>query len=363
MATPEPMGDFMVIRKYPIGSLAFALLTAMFSHGADVAMAQTRTLAEIASYQGSDRTQRLIDGAKQEGTFTLYSSTAPEDMNPVIDAFKQRYGIEVQFWRSSSDNLLQRAIAENRAGRCLVDAFTSVAAELEALQREKLLYAIKTPLAADLMPQAIRPHGEWITTRLNIFSAAYNTNLVKKDEVPKSYDDLKDPKWKGRLAIEVGDSDWFSAIVPKMGKDKALKLFSEIALTNGFSYRKGHTLLANLVAAGEVPLALTTYNYKPEQLKKAGAPIEPLYLSPLIALPNGAAVSRCATHPNAAVLFYDFMVGEAQEILAKRDFVPTNRKLRTLPEDMELTFVDPAELLDHSDMWTELWEKTILRPQ
>jgi iron(III) transport system substrate-binding protein len=148
-----------------------------------------------------------------------------------------------------------------------------------------------------------------------------------------------------------------------MGQEKALKLFKEIATTNGFSYRKGHTLLANLVAAGEVPLALTTYNYKPEQLKKAGAPIEPLYLSPVIALPNGAAVSRCATHPNAAVLFYDFMVGEAQEILAKRDFVATNPKLKTMPEGMELTFVDPAELMDNYDKWSGLWEKTVVRPQ
>ncbi len=352
-----------MIRKNLLRRFAFASLLTTLPLGAAPAFAQTRTLAEIASYQGADRTERLIEGAKKEGTFTLYSSTAPEDMNPVIDAFKKKYGIDVQFWRSSSDNIVQRAVAENRAGRCLVDAFTSVAAELEALQREKLLYAVKTPLTAELMPQSLRPHGEWIATRLNIFAAAYNTNLIKKEEVPKSYEDLKDPKWKGRLGIEVGDSDWFSAIVPKMGQEKALKLFKEIALTNGFSYRKGHTLLANLVAAGEVPLALTTYNYKPEQLKKAGAPIEPLYLSPLIALPNGAAVSRCAAHPNAAVLFYDFMVGEAQEILAKRDFVPTNLKLRTLPAGMELTFVDPAELLDHSEMWTELWEKTILRPQ
>jgi iron(III) transport system substrate-binding protein len=326
-------------------------------------LARAQTIAEVAAYQGADRTARLIEGAKKEGTFTLYSSTAPEDMNPVIDAFKKKYGVDVQFWRSSSDGVVQRSVAENRAGRCLVDAFTSVAAELEALHREKLLQAVKTPLSADLMPQAIRPHGEWIATRLNIFAAAYNTNLVKKEEVPKSYEDLKDPRWKGRLAIEAGDSDWFSAIVPKMGQEKALNLFKEIALTNGFSYRKGHTLMANLVAAGEVPLALTTYNYKPEQLKKAGAPIEPLYLEPAIALPNGAAVSRCASHPYAAVLFYDFMVGEAQEILAKRDFVATNPKLKTVPQGLELTFVDPSALIDNYEMWNDLWDKTILKPK
>jgi iron(III) transport system substrate-binding protein len=340
-----------------------AVSLALLPLGVAPVFAQTRTLAEIVAHQGADRMERLIEGAKKEGTFLLYSSTTPEDMNPVIDAFKKKYGIDVQFWRSSSDNLRQRAVQENRAGRCLVDAFTSVAAELEALHREQLLQAVKTPLPADLMPQALQSHGEWIATRLNIFSLAYNTNLVAKGDVPNSYEDLKNPKWKGRLGLEPGDTDWFSALATKMGKEKAVALFKEIALTNGFSYRKGHTLLANLVAAGEVPLAVNAYNYKPEQLKKAGAPIEPLYLAPLIALPNGAAVSRCATHPNAAVLFYDFMVGEAQEILAKRDFAPTNRKLWKLPADMELTFVNPAELLDNNDMWTELWEKTVLRPQ
>jgi iron(III) transport system substrate-binding protein len=351
-----------VISRQTFMWCASASLLVALPLGAPV-LAQTRTLAEVASYQGPDRTERLVDGAKKEGTVTVYSSSVAEDMNPVTDAFKKKYGIEVQFWRSSSENVVQRAVAENRAGRCLVDAFTTVAVELESMHREQLFQAVKSPLTAELMPQALRPHGDWVATRLNIFSAAYNTNLVKKDEVPKSYDDLKDPRWKGRLAIEPGDTDWFSAIVTKMGPEKAVNVLKAIAQTNGFSFRKGHTLLANLVAAGEVPLALTVYSYKPEQLKKAGAPIEPLYLSPLVALANGAAVARCATHPNAAVLFYDFMVADAQEILAKRDIVPTNLKIKPLPPGVELTFVEPAEILDNRTKWDELWDKTVIKPQ
>ena len=166
-------------------------------------------MAEIAAYQGPDRMARLIDGAKKEGVLSLYGSSVAEDMNPVTDAFKKKYGIDVQYWRASSENLVQRTVQENRAGRCAVDAFATVAAELEALHREKLLQAVKTPLTADLIPQALRPHGEWVASRLNIFSAAYNTKLVKKDEVPKTYEDLKDPRWKGRLAVEADDADWF----------------------------------------------------------------------------------------------------------------------------------------------------------
>jgi iron(III) transport system substrate-binding protein len=292
---------------------------------------------------------------------SVYGSTVASDMNPVIDAFKKKYGIDFQYWRASSENLVQRTVSENRAGRCTVDAFATVAAELEALHREKLLYAVKTPLSADLIPQAFRPHGEWVATRLNIFSAAYNTDLVKAGEVPKSYADLKDPRWKGRLAVEADDVDWFATIVSKMGMDKGVALFKAIVDTNGMSLRKGHTLLSNLVAAGEVPLALTVYSYKPEQLARSGAPVKPLYLAPLVALGYGPAVSRCAPHPYAAVLFNDFMMTDGMAIMAKRDMTPTNPKIAPLPEGFDLTLVDPAEMLDNRAKWEALWNATVAR--
>lgn len=338
-------------------SLVFASAAPAVSH------AQSALLKEMATYSAADRTDKIIAGAKKEGTMTLYSSTAPEDMNPVLNAFKKKYGVNVVYWRGGADTLLQRSINENRANRCVVDAFTTVAEQLEALYREKLLYPIKTPLAEGLLPGSIRPHGEWIATRLNIFSAGYNTNQIDKKDVPKSWQDFLKPYWKGKLAIEETDQDWFATFVTKMGKDKAIPLLRDIAKTNGLSLRKGHTAMANLVAAGDIPMALTLYNYKPEQLKKKGAPIEPLYLDPLIGLPNGVAVSRCAPHPYTAILFYDFMVGEGQVILDKMDYAPTNPKIRPLPAGMNLTMVDPAEILDHQAEWQALWDKTIAHPQ
>src|SRR4029077_19861533 len=107
----------------------------------------------------------------------------------------------------------------------------------------------------------------------------------------------------------------------------------------GLSLRKGHTLLANMVAAGEVPLALTVFGYKSDQLQRSGAPVRTLSLPPVIALATSMSVARCAPHPHAAVLLYDFMIGEAQEILAMRDLVPTNPKVKPLPP-VKLTFMD-----------------------
>lgn len=349
-------------------TLAIAALTAATLAIAP-ASAQTppqtpaQTMAEIASYQGADRMERLIAGAKKEGVLSVYGSSVSEDMKPISDAFKAKYGIDFQYWRASSENLVQRTVAETRAGRCLVDGFATVAAELEALHREKLLQAVKTPLTAGLMPQALRPHGEWVASRLNIFSAAYNTNLVKKDEVPKSYEDLKQPRWKGRLAVEADDGDWFGTIVTKMGRDQGIALFRDIVRTNGMQVRKGHTLLSNLVVAGEIPLALTTYSYKPEQQKRQGAPIEPLYLAPVVALGYGPAVARCAPHPHAAVLFNEFMLGEGQEIFAKRDMAVTNPKIPSMPPGLELTLIDPADMLDNRSKWDELWASTVTKPR
>src|SRR5262245_56067676 len=214
---------------------ALMLAALAVAHAAPAALAQTRSMAEIASYQGPDRMARLVEGAKREGVLSLYGSSVAEDMNPATDAFKKKYAVDVQYWRASSENLVQRTVAEHRAGRCAVDAFATVAAELEALHREKILQAVASPLTAGLMPQALRPHGEWVATRLNIFSAAYNTTLVKKEEVPASYEDLKDARWKGRLAIEADDADWFATIVTKMGRDKGVALFRDIVRQNGMS--------------------------------------------------------------------------------------------------------------------------------
>jgi ABC-type Fe3+ transport system substrate-binding protein len=342
----------------------FALLAcASLVVATPAAFAQSRTLAEIADYQGPDRLQKLIEGARKEGSLSLYTSRVAEDTAPVIEAFTRKYGVDVQVWRGSNRAVLQRVVQERRAGRCAADVVSSGTPALEPLHREQLLQAVRSPTLAELIPQALSPHGEWAGININIISAAYNTNLVRPNEVPKSYADLKDPRWKGRLAIEADDVDWFAAVVGKLGKAAGLQLFRNIVRTNGVSTRTGHTLIANMVAAGEIPLALTVYSYKPDQLARAGAPIRTLYLAPVIALATGVSVTRCATRPHAALLFHEFMLRDGQEILARRDIAPTNQKVKPLPEGLEITMMDPNEMLDHGAKWSELWHKTVIRPQ
>src|SRR3954453_3284020 len=330
----------------------FALLTI----GGAPAWAQS----DIATYQGPDRMQKLIDGTKKEGTLTIYSSATVDDLKALTTPFEKKYGVKTNVWRASSENIVQRASTEARGGRFDVDVFETDGVYMEAIHREKLLQVVKTPHLADLMPAAIPPHGEWIGDRVQIFTPSYTTNAVKKADLPKSFEDLLDPKWKGKLAIEPGDYDWFSVVVSSMGEEKGIKLFRDIVAKNGVSVRKGHTLIANLVVSGEVPVSLTTYLYKVAQLKKDGAPIDWFSLPPEVARAQGTGMAAKAPHPNAAVLFIDFLLSDGQSILGKRDFIPTNTKVQPVPEGLTLKFVEPAKILDESSKWEKLFNDTFV---
>jgi iron(III) transport system substrate-binding protein len=266
--------------------------------------------ADVALYSGPDRLQKLVEGARKEGELNLYTSAQADDIGAVAAAYEKKYGVRVSMWRSSSEKVLQRAIAEARANRHSMDVAETNGPEMESMHREAILQRVKSPHLADLIAPAQFPHGEWVSTRMNVFVQAYNTKAVRKQDLPKSWEDLLDPKWKGKLGIEQEDADWLAGMMGQLGEAKGTKLFKDIVAKNGMSVRKGHTLLAQLVVSGEVPLALTVYNYKAEQLRGKGAPIDWFAIGTAIARPNGVGVARAAPHPHAAVLFYDFEISE-----------------------------------------------------
>jgi len=318
------------------------------------------TVADIAAYAGPDRTDKLIAGAKKEGSVTVYTSANVEDMAVLSAVFEKKYGVKLRVWRGSSENVVQRGVTEARGGRYDADVFETGGAAMESLHREKLLQEVKSPAFADLNPAALTAHGEWTGTRYNVFVAAYNTKLIKRDELPKSYDDLSDPKWKGRLGIEADDNDWFGAVIGALGEERGLKLFRNIVAANGVSVRKGHTLLANLIVSGEVPLALTTYAYRVLQLKDSGAPVDWFAIPPTIARFEGAGVARRAPHPYAAVLFFDFMLTDGQDLLRDREYFPASRKAKPLPDGISVTFIDPARSLEENQKWTKSYRDTFI---
>ena len=343
--------------------IAFALaalagLTALLLTGG-IAPAQTSRVAEIANYQGPDRTQRLIEGAKREGALTFYSNAPTADNAALVSAFEKKYGIKINLYRASSEDIRQRVLNEARARRFDVDFVLNNSPAMEALNAERLLHEVKSPYLADLMPSAIPPYRTWAGFCLNVLVSAYNTNLIKKADLPKSYQDLLDPKWKGRIAIEADDSDWFAGLVALMGQEKGLKLFRDIAETNGFSVRKGHTLLTNLIAVGEVPLGLTIFNYTAEQFKRKGAPLDWFTLDPVVAHPNAVAVAANAPHPHAAVLLFDFVLSDAQQLFADRHYVATSMKVASPLDRASIHMLDAAKVVAEGEKWQRLYTQII----
>ena len=297
----------------------------------------------------------------QDNEVMLYTSLVPEDLVAISAAFEKKHGVKLKTWRANSEKVLQRAVTEMRAGRAEADVVETNGPQMEALYREKGLQPLGSPHLKDLMPQALRPHGLWVGTRINMFVQSYNTRLVKQAELPKTFADLADPRWKGRLGIEAEDEDWFAMVVKELGEEKGLAIFRDIVRTNGLSVRKGHTLLAGLVASGEIPLALTTYSHGTEKMKHKGAPVEWFAIAPAIGRANGIGIMKNAPHPKAAALFVDFLLSpEGQAILQKGGYVPANLRVPDRAQKLPLKFVDPAVILDEDAKWKKLWAEVVL---
>ena len=314
----------------------------------------------LALYQGPDRHERLVEAAKREGELSVYH--AYPRLTVMMDAFGKKYGIKVKSWRSGSEAILQRLTSEARGNRFEVDIVQNNAPENEAAHQEKLLQEVRSPYLADLMPAAVPAHHEWVGITFDVWTAAYNTDKVKKSELPKSYADLQDPKWKGRLGIEANNHAWFGTLLSELGEEQGTKIFNNIIATNGISARKGHSLLTTLVASGDVPLALTVYNWNPEQLKaKGGAPIEGHFIPPVIAQPSTIALLKRAPHPAAALLFYDFMLTEGQKMLADNSYVVTTAKLPSPVAGIPIKYIDPARALQQQDKWLKSFDEIVVK--
>jgi iron(III) transport system substrate-binding protein len=342
-------------------AIAILLLT-IGSSG--IAWGQARPDVPIALYDGPDREQRLLAGARQEGFLMFYTSLNEQNMALLVSSFEKKYDVKVRTWRSGAYNVLQLMVIEAGAGRFDVDTVHPGSGELEALHREKLLQAVNSPHHKNLFAAAMPAHREWAPTFLSVWVQSYNTNAIKKEDLPKSYQDLLSPRWKGKLGIEAGNDDWFGKIVTEMGEQKGLKFFRDLVAANGISVRKGHSLLNNLVVSGEVPFAVTIYNYMPEYSRKQGAPVDWIALDPVVARANGVGVARKAPHPHAALLFYDFLISdEGQKLFAEREYVPASRNIQ-LPSRLKnasLKIIDPGTALDQGDKWNKAFQEIVVK--
>jgi len=179
--------------------------------------------------------------------------------------------------------------------------------------------------------------------------------------VPNTYEDLLNPRFAGRVGLEASDVDWFGAVVKSMGEEKGLAFFRKLAAMKP-EIRSGHTLMAELVASGEIPLAATIYNHNAERLVVKGAPIKWKALKPTFGRPNAIGVARRAPHPHAALLFSDFMLSlEGQTILKERKPRALEPRRGHAPQQVPFEMIDPVITLDEPTAGEKLWSDLFLK--
>jgi len=364
----SPLTRHFAVRRHSLIKAltqAFVAVSALCSLSANAAepvkssLSPNATAIELALYTGPDRQARLIEAAKKEGVLTVYHVYPA--LTEMMAAFTKKYGIKTKAWRAGSEAVLQRVTTEAKGNKFEVDIVQNNAPENEAAYREKLLQEVRSNYHQDLIPQAVPAHKEWVGITVDVWTAAYNTNKIKKEDLPKTYNDLLNPKWKGELGIEANNHAWFGSLMTQLGEDKGLALFNNIVATNGISVRKGHSLLTMLVSSGEVPLALTVYSWNPEQIKAKGAPVEGLALQPLIAQPSTIAMLKKSPNPHAALLFYEFMLSDGQKLLSDVSFIPTSKKIDNHFSNTTLKYIDPGTALDMQNKWVKMYEDAVTK--
>src|SRR6266480_1166379 len=339
--------------------LSFAL--AAFAAAETYAQDRQAGNREIYLYRGADRAQRLVSQAKKEGGLSLYTTMTPEDATPLVAAFEEKYGIKVRLWRGINQKLVQRALAEARAGKSAVDVYEGSGHGMEILHREGLLEKFWSPAFGDIPPEAFPRHGYYAPDNLLFFVMGYNTRLVKLEDVPKSYEDLLQPRWSGNFGIEASDVIWFAAVAKAMGEEEGLAYFRKLAAMRP-QIRSGHTLMTELVAAGEIPVVLTLYNQAVDKLKERGAPIDWKPLAPAFGRADGIAMAKHASHPHAALLFADFVLSpEGQRIIKERARVPVNRTVDSSFDQRDFRIIDLAPVVDEWDTWEKRWQMLFLK--
>lgn len=317
-------------------------------------------LAETAKAT-SQATKKLIEGAKKEGEMVYYASMNLKEANTMIGKFKKKYPfLKVKLNRIGSSGLLAKVLTEARAKKLTADVIQTVEFSMHALIGKGIL-AHYLPPENSFYAKDFKEEGYWTTAYYNPYVLAYNTEMVRGENIPKTYKDLLNPKWKGKMMMEYTKVDWFAGMLQIMGREKGLSYMRELSKQN-LTLQRGHTLIAQLIAAGEASLDINIPASSVTRMKKRGAPLNWTALGPVPGVMVGIGISSKAPHPNAARLYMNFMLSlESQKLLlgfgrmvARSELAKEQAKAM---RRIEIVPVNPA-LADNINEYARLMKET-----
>jgi len=292
---------------------------------------------DILTSRADNREQLLLEGARKEGQVVIYSAAiVNQALRPMAEAFMKKYPfIKLTYWRGDTEEIVAKLSAEVRAKNVVADLVEGTGVGELAVEAG-LTVPFSTP-ATDALPEMYRdPRGNWVSTRVSYFGIAYNTKLVPADQAPRTYDDLLDPRWKGKLAWRIGTSSgtplFLTTIRIARGEDKAREYFEKLAQQKVINFGSGSArTLVDRVIAGEFPIALNIFAHHPLISKAKGAPVNTQLLEPTASTAGTMIVPRGVRHPYAAMLLADFILSqEGQSIFSKAEYFPVRSDVAPL---------------------------------
>jgi iron(III) transport system substrate-binding protein len=334
-------------------------------HGASPAGQQhaREVYDKLATLSGQERTAELKRLSGEEKELSVYTSNT--DIDDIVKGYESAYGIKVNVYRANSESVLQRILQERSANFAGADLVETNAGEMNVLNKEGALY----PYRGGLRDQ-VRKEGQaegWTATRFNVFVVGWNTTLVKPGEEPRTIEELADPRWKGRISLEIGDVDWFSALYryykdAGRSDEQILALFGRIAANAKVT--KGHTVQGELLSAGQFGASVSAYSHTIDKAAAKGAPVswkpssgQPV--QPIVIRPDGAGLMTTAKSPAAAVLFMDWELTGGQRLLAQSFRVSALAGGDDPLAGLKVVTVPEQELLDDPRKWDDLYARVL----
>lgn len=298
---------------------------------------------------------KIVEAAKKEGEVIWYTTLIVNQIvRPITDAFEKKYpGIRVRHVRSDNVGLVTRLLNEHRANRPVADIVDGTSAEL-ALERAGLI-AQWVPDIAKVYPAEYKDaNNRWVAPNLYFLTPAYNTNLIKKGEHPKTFEDLLDPKLKGKMTWNIGDGSsgalgFIANVLRHMGKEKGMAYLERLS-KQGIAAAEGSSrAVLDRTISGEYAVALQIFHYHALISAKKGAPIEWIPMSPVMNVYSTTSLMANAPHPNAGKLLFDFIISEeGQRLFQQNEYIPAYPNMDAFDKSLK-----PGKDTFHATVFTQ----------
>jgi iron(III) transport system substrate-binding protein len=321
-----------------------------------------------SALQAAEQASPWLEGAKKEGKFLWYTTTQPASTDVIMKRFRERFPfIDISVYSANSAKVQERFVNEARNNRNQADLIKTSDIHVEELLLEeaKLLQKYSSPEARAYPSEMRDPAGYWNTLELGTNGIIYSPRLVPKDQVPSSYADLLQPRWKGKMGMDNRDEEWFAAMLQIMGEAKGLEYMKRLAQQD-VNVRNGTTVLQNMVIAGEFPVLVNGRANTVEALIKKGAPIDWIAVEPVHTTVSVVAIPAQAPHPNAAKLFIDWILSvDGQQVQKEAVRIPARPGIYPDPprliKDHKLHVLDGKDMAKNYNRYTTLFRQIFIK--